>query len=106
MSEDPFLVNIEPRLARLTTKFLAHCSRNVHGLRAAAAAGDMAAARRIGHSLSGTASSYGFAAIAALGEAVDAAAAAGDAAQLAALAESLEQYLARVQVVVAEAGGR
>jgi hypothetical protein len=66
----------------------------------------MAAARRIGHSLSGTASSYGFAAIAALGEAVDAAAAAGDAAQLAALAESLEQYLARVQVVVAEAGGR
>ncbi len=106
MSEDIILVTVERRLARLTSKFLAHCSRSVGELRVAVDSGDIAAARRIGHSLSGTAGSYRFEAVAAIGVAIEDAIDAGDAAALGALTSQLERYLARVQLVFEDAGAR
>ena len=51
---------MEAGLADLVPTFLANCRAHALKLRAAAAAGDLAAAASIGHNLAGSGASYGF----------------------------------------------
>lgn len=99
MSDGEILVKVDPRIAGLLPKFLAHCRRNVSEIRGAIEANDLEVARRIGHSLTGAGSSYGFDEIGSIGGEIELAARAGDAGALGKLAERLDGYLARVRPV-------
>lgn len=99
MSDGEILVKVDPRIAALLPKFLAHCRRNVSEIRGAIEANDLEIARRIGHSLMGAGSSYGFDEIGSIGGEIERAARAGDVGALRGLVERLERYLARVRPV-------
>jgi len=99
MSDEVIVVKLDHRLVDLAPKFLAHCGRTAHEIRAAAESDDFEVARRIGHSLIGAGGSYGFDEINLLGSEIERAAHAGDRAALRRLAERLERYVARVRPV-------
>jgi len=97
MSAGEILVKIDPRIAELVPKFLAHCKRNAADTRAAVETGNLEIARRMGHSLAGAGSSYGFDEIGSIGREIELAARSQDGAALLTLVERLEDYLARVR---------
>jgi len=99
MSDGEILVKVDPRLAGLLPKFLAHCRRNVGEVRGAIEANDLETARRIGHSLAGAGSSYGFDEIGSIGGEIEKTARAGDVDALRGLVERLDRHLARVRPV-------
>lgn len=91
----PPTVELEDWLEPLVPRFLTNRRHDVVALRAAIAAGDLAALRFMGHKLRGAAAGYGFAALADLGERLEAA---GDAGAAAACVDELEGYLETVTV--------
>jgi len=99
MSNDDILVTVDVALADLVPIFLANCRAHARALHAAAAAGDLGAARAVGHNLSGSGSSYGFDQVSLFGREIERAAGEGDARALGDLAQQLEEYLARVRPV-------
>jgi HPt (histidine-containing phosphotransfer) domain-containing protein len=99
MSDDSIIVRVDPMLAELVPKFLARCKGTVEEFRAAAQAGDLVVARRIGHALYGTASSFGFGEMAGIGKEIERAAKEGDAEALKELAGRLDAHVARVRPV-------
>jgi len=99
MSAGEILVKIDPRIAELVPKFLAHCKRNAADVRGAVETGNLEIARRIGHSLAGAGSSYGFDEIGSIGREIDFAARSRDRAALLTQVERLEDYLGRVRPV-------
>ncbi len=99
MSDAEILVKIDPILAELVPKFLAHCRETVAELRGAVEARNLEVARKIGHSLFGTGSSYGFEEIGFLGREIERAAREGNADALRSLAERLDSHVARLRPV-------
>lgn len=99
MSNDEIVVTVEADLADLVPTFLANCRAHARKLRAAAAAGDLAAAASIGHNLAGSGTSYGFDRVSDLGREIERLAKGGDARGVGDLAQQLENYLARVRAV-------
>jgi histidine phosphotransfer protein HptB len=99
MSNDEIVVIVEAGLADLVPIFLGNCRAHARMLRAAAAAGDLAAAASVGHNLAGSGTSYGFERISNLGLEIERSAKAGDARGTGELAQQLDEYLARVRAV-------
>ncbi len=99
MSNDEIVVTVEAGLADLVPTFLANCRMHARTLRAAAAAGDLAAAAAVGHNLTGSGTSYGFERVSDLGREIERSAKGGDTRALGDLAQQLEHYLARVRAV-------
>jgi len=99
MSADEIVVTVDAGLADLVPTFLANCRAHARTLRAAAAAGDLGAARSVGHILSGSGSSYGFDRVSEFGREIERTAGRKDARALGELAQQLEDYLARVRPV-------
>ena len=99
MSQNEIVVTVEAGLADLVPTFLANCRAHARTLRAAAAAGDLNAARSVGHNLSGSGSSYGFDRVSQFGRQIERMADAEDRRALSDLAQQLEDYLARVRPV-------
>ena len=86
-------------LADLVPTFLTNCRTHARSLRAAAAAGDLAAAASVGHKLAGSGTRYGFERVSDLGHEIERSAKVGDARAVGDLAQQLEDYLARVRAV-------
>jgi HPt (histidine-containing phosphotransfer) domain-containing protein len=99
MSGDDIVVTVDAALADLVPTFLANGRAHARTLRAAAAAGDLGAARSVGHNLSGSGSSYGFDRVSEFGREIERTAGGEDTRALSELAQQLEDYLARVRPV-------
>lgn len=100
----PPTVELEDWLEPLVPRFLTNRRHDVVALRAAIAAGDLAALRFMGHKLRGAAAGYGFAVIAEIGARLEALAEGGDLAAAAACLAELEHHLATLKVVYRPAG--
>jgi CheY-like chemotaxis protein len=99
--EIPLVAKIDAVLGALVPDFLDHRRRDVLALRQAVVAVDFERVRILGHSMKGSGGSYGFDAITDLGRDIEAAAEARQADQVLVATARLEQYLAKVQVVLA-----
>ena len=99
---DRIPVVIDPDLAELIPGFLNNRRRDVEKLRGLLAARDFAEILRIGHSMKGAGGGYGFDPITDIGGAIERAAGAADGAAIEQRVAELEDYLARVDVVMGD----
>ena len=97
MQATRYSVEVAGELRELIPRFLANRRLEVGELHAAAARGDLEAARRIGHALKGVGGGYGFDQITLLGIEIERDARAGGG-SLAALADELGEYLDNVDI--------
>jgi HPt (histidine-containing phosphotransfer) domain-containing protein len=95
---DKIIVSIDPQLAELVPRFLAHRAADVGRIRAALAGADYETVRVAAHGMKGAGGGYGFPEISRLGAAMEESARQGDAAAIATLVASLEAYLGRIEV--------
>ena len=95
---EPIDIAVDRNLRPLMPKFFAVRKDELGRIKAANAAGDFLALKRIGHTLHGTASSYGFFRLGEIGSQVEAAAGARDTSAIALLVTELEDHLERVRV--------
>ncbi len=93
-------IRIDPDLVDLIPGFLDNRDKDVGRLRALLAQDDFTEIRRIGHSMKGAGGGYGFDTITDLGAEIETAALQADAVAIERLAAALEDYLARIDVII------
>jgi HPt (histidine-containing phosphotransfer) domain-containing protein len=95
---DKLIISVDPQIAVLVPRFLAHRAADVDKIRAALADADFEAIRVAAHGMKGAGGAYGFREISRLGAAMEESARQRDAAGITALVAGLEEYLGRIEV--------
>jgi HPt (histidine-containing phosphotransfer) domain-containing protein len=93
-------IRVDPDIADLIPGFLDNRRTDVGRLRVLLGQDDFTEIRRIGHSMKGAGGGYGFDAITDLGAEIEMAALRGDVAAIEQLTGALDDYLARIDVII------
>lgn len=97
MSET-IIVEVDRDLEDLIPLFRQTRERDMAGLAAGLASGDLAALRMIGHGMKGSGGAFGFPLITEMGDAIEAAALKGDSTVVSQQLELLRGYMARIEI--------
>lgn len=92
------IVEVDRELEDLIPLFRQTRERDIAGLAAGLASGDVAALRMIGHGMKGSGGAFGFPLITEMGDAIEAAALKSDYATVSQQLELLRSYMARIDI--------
>ncbi len=100
MQDDAEIVYVDPDLRDIVPNFVENRHKDLPKLRGAIDAADFETVRTLGHNMKGAGAGYGFSRISELGASLEHAGKNADAAEAGRLIDLLEDYLARLQVVL------
>lgn len=95
----PYRVSIDPELKDLVPDYIESRNKELPGLLALSAAGDLDALRKAGHKLAGSGGSFGLDRLSELGKELETLARAGDSPGAAGCLERLKDYLENLHIV-------